>query len=778
MNKESKFSKEKEMGMKCYKCFSDLNGESKCPVCGYDYQEDKSEFYAIKPGMKLHNGRYLVGVSVGTGGFGVTYAAWDNVLQTRVAIKEYLPGEFSTRLPGFTKVTSYGGEKAEQFKDGLQKFYEESVRLAKFREVKGIVQIFDSFFENDTGYIVMEYLQGETLAEYLKRVERIPAEEAVKIVLPVLDALDKVHKKGILHRDIAPNNIFLCSDGQVKLLDFGAARGATGTHSKSLTVLYKEGYTAEEQYRSNGNQGPWTDVYALAATLYKMITGEKPDGAMERRRKDLIKEPAKYKGVKVPTNVNRAIMNALNIDIAKRTQSAAQFAQELSLDKKVESRFVRTSEKKEGRIPKWMLGLSGGILTIAAVFTILLFTGVIEFRVEKFMNLFVDENKARIMNLVNMEEGEGRERIEALGLKLEVVELKYSNKVEANRIISQEEEKGSILDKGATVHVVVSRGAGVVEIPELVGRKWDSVKGTLEDLCLEYEVTEEKSIEAPGYILLLNPESGTEIEQGQTVAVTVSAGMDYDSAKVVTVGDYVGKAYEEIKQELANEGIYLVVNELVYDETVSQDCIAWQNTQENSEINGGSIIVVDVSRGATPRIVPGMVGMNVDVAKRQLQELGLVAVVKKVVNLDAEEGVVLKQSIAENEEVAKETRIELTVASRGVEEQLASGQSYFSKTQYVQALDAYQKALATEPSNIAAYEGVINSYIGLGDRDKALEYAEEGYAKTGAASIKALLDSLKVESDSAVVDDGGSEGSDDDNDDDDDDDDSWTPAFW
>jgi serine/threonine protein kinase len=190
--------------------------------------------------------------------------------------------------------------------------------------VSGIVQIYDVFQENDTAYIVMEFLEGEDLGTRLKREKTISADEAVKIMVPVLEALSAVHQSKIIHRDIAPNNIFLCKDGRVKLLDFGAARSATGTYSKSLTVLYKEGYTAEEQYQSRGEQGPWTDVYAAAATMYKAITGVTPDGAMERRRKDRLKEPSKC-GVKIEKNVERAIMNALIMDHKKRTQSAEIF---------------------------------------------------------------------------------------------------------------------------------------------------------------------------------------------------------------------------------------------------------------------------------------------------------------------------------------------------------------------------------------------------------------------------------------------------------------------
>ena len=333
---------------RCNYCFKEYNIElTICPHCGYA-EDITSEARYLEKGVILIN-RYLIGAVIGAGGFGITYAVWDKVLEQRVAIKEFLPGEFSARMPGMTKVTVYGGEKTEQFEAGKEKFLEESKRLAKVQKIPGIVQIYNSFQENGTAYIVMEYLEGETLEERLKRENKIAEKEALEIIRPVLQTLGIVHEQGILHRDIAPNNIFLTKEGEVKVLDFGAARGATGTHSKSLMVLYKEGYTAEEQYRSRGDQGPWTDVYTCAATLYRMLTGKVPPSAMERRRKDMLKKPSKV-GVNVSRGIDVAIMNAMNVDVKHRTKNVDDFLKELNGEKAI-SHYVRTVEREVGTIP-------------------------------------------------------------------------------------------------------------------------------------------------------------------------------------------------------------------------------------------------------------------------------------------------------------------------------------------------------------------------------------------------------------------------------------------
>ena len=258
-----------------------------CPYCGYVKGTPAKEIYQLQPESIL-SGRYIIGKVLGFGGFGITYIAWDSVLEKKVAVKEYLPSDFATRMPGQTCVSVYEGEKEEQFKSGLRSFIEESQRLAKFNSVDGIVSIYDSFAENGTAYIIMEYLDGRTLKSILKEKGKIPYQEAIGYALPVLYALEDVHKAGIIHRDIAPDNIFITNDGKVKLLDFGAARYATTLHSKSLSVILKPGYAPEEQYRTRGNQGPWTDVYAMAATLYRAVTGVIPEDSLERKIPEVV----------------------------------------------------------------------------------------------------------------------------------------------------------------------------------------------------------------------------------------------------------------------------------------------------------------------------------------------------------------------------------------------------------------------------------------------------------------------------------------------------------
>ena len=648
--------------MKCTYCFEKLDREGvcTCPHCGHENGTMVDPLY-MQPYTVIGNGRYEIGQVVGAGGFGITYAAYDRVLSTRVAIKEYLPGEFSTRVSGAVKVTVYGGEKQEQFEDGLVKFYEESNRLAKFNEVPGIVQIYDVFQENDTAYIVMEFLEGEDLGSRLKREGKIPAEEAVRIMAPVLEALSAVHEAGIIHRDIAPNNIYLCKDGRVKLLDFGAARSATGTYSKSLTVLYKEGYTAEEQYQSRGEQGPWTDVYAAAATMYKAITGVVPDGAMERRRKDKLKAPSKC-GVQLPANVDRAIMNALIMDHKKRTQSAAVFRDELLGQGNVSKRFRRVNEKRQARIAKPVWITAGILLAVIALLFALLQFGVIEFDVIGSLgNLGLESGKVRVVNLVNMELAEAEAKAKAQGLEVEISRYKYSNKVIEGRVISQQEERGDVVAEGTTIHITVSKGAGAVDVPSMVGKQWEEMQATLDDLCLEYDITESESKEAPGCILKQSIEPGTTIEQGETVALTVSKGMDYDTSLEITVPALTGTNIEQAKDAVASLGAYIRVTGYENSDTHAKDEICAQAMEAGTTVHGNDVIDVTVSLGVGSVSVPNVLGMDQADAQKALQDVGLKVKLEEVVSIDIE-GQVLAQDIVADQIVDKGTTVTLQVA--------------------------------------------------------------------------------------------------------------------
>jgi serine/threonine protein kinase len=278
----------------------------------------------LLPDTELNN-RYKIEEVLGHGGFGITYSALDKILNVKVAIKEYLPRQLATRAEGQTKVSIFTGESRKHYDYGLKKFLEEAQSIAQFSHHPNIVSARDYFETNNTAYMVMEYIEGVTLKEYLEQKGgRIPFEEAKAIMMPVMDALREVHSVGLLHRDISPDNIYITTTGQVKVLDFGAARYYAGEQSKSLSVILKPGYAPEEQYRSSGKQGTWTDVYATGATIYRVISGKTPPEALDRKEEDTLEPPSQL-GISIPADAEKALLRALAVSAAQRFQTVGEF---------------------------------------------------------------------------------------------------------------------------------------------------------------------------------------------------------------------------------------------------------------------------------------------------------------------------------------------------------------------------------------------------------------------------------------------------------------------
>jgi serine/threonine protein kinase len=249
----------------CQTCFVDLIPGETCSKCEDDRVSVVDLGDVLRIGCVLA-GRFKVGRLLGRGGFGATYLAWDTNLRVRIAIKEFLPRQLAARASGGTRICAYSGSE-DVFTIGLQQFLGEARNLAQFRDHPGIISVLDFFPENGTGYMVMEYLAGNTLEQYMNMVGRIDVPIALRVLVPVADALRACHAVGLIHRDISPDNIILASDGRVKLLDFGAARFAIGPRDSNMSVILREGYAPFKQYQRNGRQGPWTDIYALTATL-------------------------------------------------------------------------------------------------------------------------------------------------------------------------------------------------------------------------------------------------------------------------------------------------------------------------------------------------------------------------------------------------------------------------------------------------------------------------------------------------------------------------------
>lgn len=348
--------------MRCYRCMKEFDKEYEiCPHCGYINTSDFIEPFQLPPGTMLQE-RYWIGMMIGLGGFGITYKAYDTKLNVTVAIKEYYPAGLVNRVSGTTIVQNDFADREKEFNSGLERFIEEARNIAKFSEHPNIVKVYHFFRENHTGYIVMEYLDGITMRYFLEvNGEKTSILYAKEIVLAVAQALQALHRAGILHRDISPDNIFLCSDGKIKLIDFGSSRLSKAVED-NLDIIVKHGYAPPEQYQKDGNQGTWTDIYALGATFYRAVTGQTPQESVERQREDLLQSPREC-NLEVPAYIDAAILKAMALDVKERFERVDDFINVL-LEHKVVA-IPKSKKKKRENRQKIILSLVGTLMLAA-----------------------------------------------------------------------------------------------------------------------------------------------------------------------------------------------------------------------------------------------------------------------------------------------------------------------------------------------------------------------------------------------------------------------------
>jgi serine/threonine protein kinase len=312
-----------DFGNLCMGCMQDKGDSASCPRCGYQMDRQRSAF--ALPYQAVLNNKFLIGRILGKpGGFGVTYLAWDLVLHTTLAIKEYLPRDLVSRNANSLKVTPHSGEDGEEFAYGLGQFLLEARTLCKFSH-PNVVRVREFFQQNNTAYLAMDYYEGISLEDYLRRNGgKISEATALTFMMPILDGLMEVHEKGFLHRDIKPSNIYLTKGGVPILLDFGAARLALQGHrTRPLSVILTPGFAPFEQYLEKTEFSPAVDIYAVGATLYYLVTGVRPQEATNRYRKDEMAPPHQLVPSLTP-RFSQAIMKALAVDPERRPQTVQE----------------------------------------------------------------------------------------------------------------------------------------------------------------------------------------------------------------------------------------------------------------------------------------------------------------------------------------------------------------------------------------------------------------------------------------------------------------------
>ena len=343
---------------KCLGCMEQFRGYP-CPECGFDPRKVTGTEYAL-PLQTILAGKYMVGRVLGQGGFGITYIGWDIALERKVAIKEYYPSGQVSRSPGTRMLTWYTSPNARNARqEGMQMFLKEARKMARLDEIPGVVKVRDLFQENETAYIIMDFVEGQTLKSLLQKGGPMSWEQAKEIFRPAIQAMEQVHQAGLIHRDLSPDNLMLTHNGAVKILDLGAAKDLNINSGASSMQVAKGGYSPLEQYTQRGGSGPWTDVYAMAATIYSTLTGTLPPNSVDRLESDALRWD--LPGLQtMPAPALNALKRAMEVRSKDRIQSMAELAKGLFAQDKTQEP-ESAPEKKPSR---WLIPAVAAVLIV------------------------------------------------------------------------------------------------------------------------------------------------------------------------------------------------------------------------------------------------------------------------------------------------------------------------------------------------------------------------------------------------------------------------------
>ena len=359
----------------CLYCFGTLNEDRVCLTCGRK-EDDKPALPNQLGRRTMLNKRYLIDKAIGEGGFGITYSAWDVTEGRHVAIKEYYPSGYVSRDPRSGAVIINNKKNHAATNRGLKRFIDEAQNLARVSDHSGVVAVLDFFSANNTAYIVMEFLDGISLKKYVRRKGKLDEETVLTILKPVVYSLREVHAAGLIHRDISPDNMLITKNGEVKLIDFGAAE-QTNPDGRSVSIVLKQGYAPEEQYRLRGEQGPWTDIYALGVTIYYCLTAQLPPESIQRMYDDTIVPPSKL-GAKVSPATEAALMRAMAVFAADRFRNMDELIAALYLGRKSDEIAAEVIEKdvinaeQQRRLARERDGNDGFTATVSVNSTIII----------------------------------------------------------------------------------------------------------------------------------------------------------------------------------------------------------------------------------------------------------------------------------------------------------------------------------------------------------------------------------------------------------------------
>lgn len=519
---------------RCVGCMKPLTAEGRCAYCGLQQDKYRPIPRCLRPGMCLRD-RYVLGRVLGEGSFGISYIAWDCLLDTVVAIKEYFPASLVSRHISEededTNVYIYEKRESQKYQESLKKYLGEAKSLSAYYDLDGIVSVRDFFYANNTAYIVMGYVDGISVKEYVEKNGPIEGEKFLRMLEPVIQSLAKVHQTGVLHRDISPDNMLLTRDEKLVLIDFGAARKENINMTRSMTVVFKRGFSPEEQYRTRGQQGAWTDVYALCATAYYALTGKAPDESIQRVLEDDMPSLTEMTDVDLPMQQKRAFMKGMTVDFHHRYQTMDELYQGL---------YQQGRDKKH--LGAWLAGAAALVCCVALLGTGAVYglhkhsqakkdaiqteapqqTALAEVTTTPYA---VNVQEYQMISFKSMTKKEALKALAGQDTELSVQwKYRYSSRIKKGRIVTQSipaktRYRGETYSK---IVLTISKGKRKTEVPKLTGVSKERARTLLKERKLHWTWKEVEQEGTEEIVASQSRTAGSKVPVGTTIVVTIT----------------------------------------------------------------------------------------------------------------------------------------------------------------------------------------------------------------------------------------------------------------
>lgn len=587
-------------------CMEPLESGGVCPLCGYSPDASSLSSY-LQPGISL-NDRYVIGKLLSYNGEGATYIGFDTVTSSKVTIKEYMPDTLCSRDKD-SSIISVRQNCVAQYKAFMSEFVELNKMLAKMRTLSHINPPIDMFGDNNTGYVVFRYIEGENLAKYLKdHAGELTWEEVKKLFPPIFTTLSLVHNAGLVHRGISPENIIVTEKDELKLIGFSIADSRTANTELASEIFH--GYAAPEQYSSSNWQGTWTDVYGICALLYRILTGTAPTDAMERVANDTLPEPWKL-NPNIPANVSKVIMNGMTLSGEMRIQTVTELVtqlfeepdfnktkaqtatQTISIPKQHSTKGSAPSREERRKAPSrsrmfWIV-----LVTTACVMMVVMAV-LITVLDDMSGDIVLSETTAAQTLQRNTGEQPGLPGSDAMS-EMGALTSPAGNDSQPGVIptlptLAVEDTESA--DNSSIAQTTFRPGATIYIMNDLVGKVFDTVKNTSinDNLTIipEYVYTDDYS---KGIIFEQSIEKGTNYEKGQELTLKISMG----PAKVL-IPDFYGLNKKDYFELLNSAGIKY--EEKAYETTNTlNDYVAWisMDPGEYIDLEAGEVLSVHVA---------------------------------------------------------------------------------------------------------------------------------------------------------------------------------------